>query len=263
MDLPDDWTAETVRANGVDLQCYLTGDGPPLVMAHGFYDDGRCWAPLATDLADEYRVVTYDARGHGRSDAPETGYAVADRVADLDRLIDAFDLDDPVLLGHSMGGSTAAWTAATHPDLPRALVLEDPAGMYGEPEAGPDERARIVRERIRETREKSVEELTSDYADRDPTLARRLATADAACSPRIAEIAREGYPLLADAFSDIECPTLVLKADAGPERRATDLDIADNLSDGRLVHVSGAGHCVFRDRYDAAYAELRAFLGQL
>lgn len=260
MNLPEGWTTSTVRANGIDLRYYRTGSGSPLVMAHGFYDDGRCWESLAADLADDYDVVTYDARGHGRSDAPESGYAVEDRVADLVGLVDALDLADPILLGHSMGGSTAAWTAATHPDIPRAIVLEDPAGMYGDPDLSPDERARLVREKVSDWADRSVESLATEYADREPGLARRLAVASAECSPEIAEIAREGYPLLEEAFVDIECPTLVLKADADTATRVTDLAAADRLAEGRLVHVHGAGHCVFRDRYDAAYAELRAFL---
>ena len=134
MNLPDDWTTDTVRTNGVKLQYYRTGEGPPLVMAHGFYANGRCWEPLVSDLSDEYDIVMYDARGHGRSEAPETGYGIEDRIADLVGLVEALSLDDPILLGHSMGGSTAAWTAAKHPDLPRAIALEDPAGMYGPPE---------------------------------------------------------------------------------------------------------------------------------
>lgn len=126
VNIPDGWTTDTVRANGIDLRYYRTGDGPPLVMTHGFFGNGRCWIPLAETLAEDYDVVTYDARGHGRSDAPETGYDVENRVADLVGLVEALDLDDPILLGHSMGAATVAWTAAEHPDLPRALVLEDP-----------------------------------------------------------------------------------------------------------------------------------------
>ena len=83
MDLPEEWTADTVSTNGADLKCYRTGDGPPLLMAHGLYDNGRRWVPLAADFCDEYEVVTFDARGHGRSEAPEAGYSLEDRVADL------------------------------------------------------------------------------------------------------------------------------------------------------------------------------------
>ncbi|WP_227355916.1 alpha/beta fold hydrolase [Haladaptatus salinisoli] len=260
MNLPASWTTDTIDANGIGLQYYRTGNGPPLVMAHGFSDNGRCWTPLAADLAEDYDLVMYDARGHGLSDAPEMGYAIEDRVADLVGLVDALSLVDPILLGHSMGGSTAAWTAALHPDLPRALVLEDPAGMYGNPETGPDERARMVRENIQDLATQSVEELASEYSDYTPELARRLAVADTECRPQIAEIAREGYPELEDAFAEITCPTLVLKADADPQTRATDLSIANELDSGRLVHIPNAGHCIFRDQYDAAYAELRTFL---
>ncbi|AFK21320.1 MULTISPECIES: alpha/beta fold hydrolase [Haloferax] len=65
---------------------------------------------------------------------------------------------------------------------------------------------------------------------------------------------------MGDAFTEITCPTLVLKSDADLERRVKDLDIADKLANGRLVHIPEAGHCVFYDQYDAAYAELRTFL---
>ena len=261
MNVPDEWTVGTVRANGVDLQYYRTGEGPPLVMAHGFYDNGRCWAPLMTDLADDYDVVTYDARGHGRSDAPETGYDVENRVADLVGLLDALDLDDPVLVGHSMGGATVAWAAAEHPGLPRALVLEDPAGLYGDPETGPDERAAFVREALDERAERTVEEeIAREYADVDPEWARRYAVADTECDPAIAEIAREGYPRVREQIARVTCPTLVLKSDGDVGRRVEDLEVAAELQNGRLVHVSGAGHYVFQSEYDAAMTELAAFL---
>lgn len=263
MELPDGWSTGTVRTNGVDLQYYRTGEGEPIVLAHGFYDTGRCWERLAAGLAaDGYEVLTYDARGHGRSDAPETGYGIEDRVADLRGLVDELGLERPLLLGHSMGGSTVAWAAATHPDLARAIVLEDPAGMYGDPDLGPDERAAVVEERCAEWAGQSLEERMSAFDDCNESLARRLAVARAEFDPHSAEIARAGYPLLEDTFAEITCPTLVLKADAETSRRVRDLEAAAALSNGRLVHVPDAGHCIFRDEYEAAFAELRTFCSQ-
>lgn len=261
MELLGDWSTATVHANGVDLQTYRTGDGPPLLMAHGYYDNGRCWSKLVPDLAADHEVVSYDARAHGLSGAPQSGYALEDRVADLVGLVEALDLADPILFGHSMGGSTVAATAALHPDLPRAVVLEDPAGMLGEPDVGPDERAESVRERVATWDERGIDDLAAEFAaDHDPELARRLAEARTELRPEIAEIARAGYPYVPDLFGDIGCPALVLRSDRDPAERANDFEEAETLRDGRLVHVPGAGHCVFRDRYDAAYAELRAFL---
>jgi pimeloyl-ACP methyl ester carboxylesterase len=261
MDLPDGWTTETVRANGIDVQCYRVGEGDPVVLAHGFYDNGRRWVPLAEDLAAEYEAVAYDARGHGRSDAPPEGYGIDDRVADLAGVVAGLDLADPILIGHSMGGSTVAWTAAKRPELPRAAVLEDPAGMYGPPDLDPEELVGAVREKLAERAERTVEEeIAEHYPDRDPEQARRLAVADTECSEVIAEIPREGYPPVSDALAAVECPTLVLKSDVDHDRRVQDLVAAEALSNGRLVHVAGAGHYVFGTEYEAAYAELRAFL---
>lgn len=264
MDLPTGWTTGTVRANGVDLHYYRTGAGSPIVLAHGFTDNGRCWEPLASDLRSEYDLIMYDARGHGRSDAPDSGYGIDDRVADLVGLVRALSLEDPILLGHSMGGSTAAATAAAHPDLPRALVLEDPAGLLDRDadDEGADgrERARDVREQVREWHDRSVADIAAEYDQYDPRLARLLAIARTECSPEIAAIARAGYPDPRTVYGDVVRPTLVLKADADPRSRADHLAVADRLADGRLVHVPDAGHCVFRDRYEPAVAELRAFL---
>jgi pimeloyl-ACP methyl ester carboxylesterase len=261
MNIPEKWTTDIVHANGIDLRYYRTGSGPPLVMAHGFYDNGRCLLPLADDLAADYDVVTYDARGHGLSEAPETGYDIENRVADLVGLVDELGLDRPILFGHSMGGATVAWAAATHPDLPRALLLEDPEGLLDTPDIGPDERTRMVRENLAGGTNRSVEELAADYDDFDPEVTRRHAVADTELSPNIAEIAREGYPSpLKEVFDDIACPTLVLRSDADTEHQVRALKAADSLADGRLVHVPDAGHYVFHDEFDAAYAELRAFL---
>jgi len=262
---PAGWTTETVHANGADLQCYRTGEGPSILLVHGFYDDGRRWVPVADRLADDYEVVAYDARGHGQSDAPETGYSLDDRVADLRGVVRELGLDDPVVVGHSMGAATAAWAAARHPDLACGLVLEDPVGLHDEPEIGPDERAEIVRKKVADAASQSVEELVAEhYPEVDADHAERLATASHECSPQIAEIAREGYPApLSESFPEIECRTLVLRRDAETERRIRDLEAAESLPNGRLVHVPDAGHYVFRDAFDAAFAELQTVLRRI
>jgi pimeloyl-ACP methyl ester carboxylesterase len=272
MELPSDWETDTVEANGVDLRYYRTGEGPPIVYAHGFYGNGRSRRRLIDDLASTHTVVSYDARGHGRSAAPETGYTVDDRAADLLGLLDALALSEPVLMGHSMGGATVAAAAAEAPERVSGAVLVDPAGFTGEPAPmGPDERAAFVREQVAEWADRGVdaiaeenaEELPDEYLDAAPGQPRREAEAAVECSPVIAEIAREGYPeeaYVAELFPRIDAPALVLRADAEPERRREDLDAADALPNGRLVHVPDADHAVFQSRYDAAVRELRAFL---
>jgi len=257
MDVPDGWTTDTVRANGIDLQYHRTGEGPPLVVAHGFYENARCRATLVEDLVDSFDVVAYDARGHGGSDGPDWGYGIDDRVADLVGLVEALGLRDPILFGHSAGGSTVAWAAARRPELPSAVVLEDPDAWRGEPETSPAEMEAFVRDRVAELTERSVEDIAAE-SDRDGERASRSLTRNRAAN--IARFAKEEFRRTPAAFPDVAAPTLVLKADAAPEERAEDLAAADALPDGRLVHVPGADHHVFWSEYEAAYAELRAFL---
>jgi pimeloyl-ACP methyl ester carboxylesterase len=261
--LRDDWERGTVNANGVELQYYRIGSGPPIVMAHGYYENGRTWGRLARDLATDYEVVTYDARGHGRSDAPEDGYSVDDRVADLIGLVDELGLSEPILYGHSMGGSTAAWAATEHAERLRGLVLEDPAGLHGAPEISPEERVSIVEDRIADWQERSRSEIAAEHTEHGEDLAHRIAQARKECQPEIAAIQREGFPPLADAFEDITCPTLVLKSDESEDERAATRAVTDRLSDGWLVHVDGADHYVVRSQYEDAVTQVASFLDRL
>ena len=270
MEQPANWETGAVEANGVQLQYYRTGEGPPLVYAHGFFCNGRCPRRLVNDLATDYEVVTYDARAHGRSEAPASGYALPDRVDDLVGLLDALGIDEPLLMGHSMGGATVAATAAAHSGRVRGAVLEDPAGFVAEPPMGPDERAERARNDVSAWSARGVDEMAVERAHdlgaerlrEVPDQARREAVGMIECRPEVAEIAREGYPEVGypELFPEMDVPTLVLRADADPERRRTELDAAGALPDGRLVHVPGAEHYVVGSRRDAAMAELRAFL---
>jgi pimeloyl-ACP methyl ester carboxylesterase len=99
--------------------------GPALVLQHGFSDHGLCWLTLAGDLQDEYDILLPDARGHGRSARIAEGECI-DQTADLTGLIRALGIERPVVAGHSMGGTIAGQLGARYPDLPRALILEDP-----------------------------------------------------------------------------------------------------------------------------------------
>src|SRR5207244_10628335 len=97
-----EWSSDDVDVNGVRIHYYRTGgDKPPAVLSHGATDNGLCWTRLARALEPDYDVIMPDARGHGLSDAPESGYTSADRAADLAALIEALRLLKPTVGGHS------------------------------------------------------------------------------------------------------------------------------------------------------------------
>jgi len=260
--VPDGWRPDSVRANGIDVACYRVGDpdGSTVVATHGFYEDARCMRRVVDVLAsDGYDVLAYDARGHGRTDAPPSGYAVDDRVADLVGVLDALDLEDPVLYGHSMGGGTVAAAAARHPECASAVVLEDPSSLRGEPDQDPDEMAAFVRERVQDAHAKSHDERVAEVegASGDPEL---VARANGCMSEHLAEQARHGPVLVDDHLPEIATPTLVLRRDVGVAERVRDLGIVEGVADCRLVHVPGSDHHVVDTRPDAALSEIRAFL---
>src|ERR1051325_10647420 len=102
------WQSGDVEAHGIRLHYTRTGGvKPPIVLAHGFSDDGLCWTPVAQALACDYDVIMVDARGHGHSDAPGQGYGPLNHAADLHGVITELGLQRPAVLGHSMGGATA------------------------------------------------------------------------------------------------------------------------------------------------------------
>jgi pimeloyl-ACP methyl ester carboxylesterase len=114
----------TVETNDVETYYETYGDGPPLVFVHGAFGDHQFWAEQARPLADDYRVVVYDLRGHGLTGGSELPtYTPALLASDLRGLVDALGLGAPVVVGFSLGGSVAQAYAAGHPDGLSGLVL--------------------------------------------------------------------------------------------------------------------------------------------
>jgi len=121
------WFEGTVIANGIHQHYYRTGgDKPSLVLLHGFSENGLCWSRVAKALEQDYDVIMVDARGHGLSSGPETGYSQELLIEDVADLIHELGLQHPGLFGHSNGALTAAQVAATYPELVHAIILEDP-----------------------------------------------------------------------------------------------------------------------------------------
>src|SRR5438477_12764063 len=107
------WIRRVYEAGDVSIHYLRTGGAKlPVVLLHGLMGSGACWTPLARALEDEFDVVMPDARGHGGSSAPHDGYRYDDLASDVVGLIRGLELARPVLVGHSMGGMTAAVVAS-------------------------------------------------------------------------------------------------------------------------------------------------------
>ena len=104
------------KANDTCLNVLEQGDGPlTLVFLHYFGGSALEWQDVMNQLSGEYRCIAIDLRGHGDSDAPETGYAVDDMADDVADLLRIRNVDDFVLIGHSMSGKVALALASRQP----------------------------------------------------------------------------------------------------------------------------------------------------
>lgn len=108
---------------GPTLAVTDVGDGPPVLLGHGFMLDSTLFAAQAAALADRYRVITWDARGHGRTTGDEAPFTQWDNARDILALMDALGLERAVLGGHSQGGYTALAATLLRPDRVAGLVL--------------------------------------------------------------------------------------------------------------------------------------------
>src|SRR5689334_8111214 len=122
--IPGHWTEGTTSCG---IHYYQTGgQKPALLLLHGFMMSGLSWLRLAKVMEQDYDLVMPDLRAHGRSVGIEQGYTTELQTEDMANLVHELKLDKPAVIGHSNGAMLAAYLVAFHPDLVRAIVLEDP-----------------------------------------------------------------------------------------------------------------------------------------
>ena len=114
-------------ANGVNLHYQQFGQGPPLVMVHGMTGNLAIWhLEIVPALMQDFRMTTYDLRGHGYSEVPPDGYTTADHAMDLKCLLDVLGIAQTDLMGHSFGADVALHFTILFPERVKRLVLVEP-----------------------------------------------------------------------------------------------------------------------------------------
>jgi pimeloyl-ACP methyl ester carboxylesterase len=113
-----------VSVNGLNFHYWRVGEGPDMVMLHGLTGNLAVWhLKVAPKLRREYRITTYDLRGHGHSDVPPTGYTTQDMAEDLGGMMDALGIEQAHLVGHSVGADISLHFALHHPHRVGKMVL--------------------------------------------------------------------------------------------------------------------------------------------
>jgi 3-oxoadipate enol-lactonase len=259
-----------VPVGDVRINYVVSGDGPAVVLIHGWALSLREWDDQVAALTPQYRVVAYDRRGFGRS----TGFAdISADPGDLRALLDTLGIRSAVLVGHSAGAQVAIRFAAALPERVAALVLYgggEPAGFPVPPPPGPGF-APMVKHIARQYGLDSLFHLIATLPAFRPGPHR-----SAAITARFDSIIAgySGEDLLQDhpqsgAFPPAQCdamrrwtiPTLFISGDHEQARWQLVTDsLVRWMPDARKVVVAGGGHAVHIDEPERFDAALLAFL---
>jgi pimeloyl-ACP methyl ester carboxylesterase len=253
------WQSNFIESNSIRL--HYTRDAanagkPAFILLHGFSDDGLCWLPIADVLAVSHDVIMLDARGHGRSEGPPSGYGHDQHAADVAGFIAALGLRKPLVMGHSMGAVTTLTLAGLYPDLPGAIVLEDPPPFWGQSENGlQTERRKGMANWIIELKRKTREEMIEDNRAFSPNWpeAERGPWADAKLRLSLHVLSGFGEVglILRSAVQHIACPALLLTSDVSLGGIATPEganDLQQLVPQLQVAHIANAGHNIRRDQ---------------
>ncbi len=278
------------RIRGIDYHVHEWGDTrhPPLVMLHGWGDCGASFQFTVEALKRDWFVIAPDWRGFGDSGHNARGYWFPDYLADLDALLDAYRLTEPIpLVGHSMGGNVAALYAGIFPHRVAALVNIEGFGLEDSDPAEAPERYRRWIEAGRRRREHpgyaSADELAARIRDRSPGVDAARARFVAHLWTRRDDSGR--LRLKADAAHRWPNPVLYRRAEAracwrqvlapvllvsgaettftGGARRWQDAAAGDDFRGAQSVtsmSVAGAGHMLHLEQPERLAAAIEAFL---
>ena len=252
-----------VTANGIELHVEQRGAGSPaLVFLHYWGGSSRTWRHVVDRLVADFRTVCFDQRGWGRSAAPANGYALADLADDAQAVIEALDLEQYILVGHSMGGKVAQLIASRRPRGLMGMALIAPAPPV------PLDLPLVVRQgmvRAYDTRDSVAATIAQvlapdglDPADLAVVIEDSLAGAPAA---------KEAWPLstsqedIAGALAGIEVPAIVI---SGAHDRVDPPDVLERELLPRLAQVQlhalpGVGHLSPYEAPDDVATLVRAF----
>src|SRR5438552_13913520 len=118
-----DYSVDRIEVGALRVAYRRVGQGPPVILLHGFVGDSREWRPEIEALSDEFTVVAWDAPGAGQSADPPETFRLADYADCLAAFVDALGVRRPHVVGLSFGGALALELYRRHPELPLSLVL--------------------------------------------------------------------------------------------------------------------------------------------
>ncbi len=272
--------SEEIPTNGATIHVRTGGQGPAIVMLHGFGDTGDMWAPLAETLVQDHAVIVPDLRGMGLSSHPEDGYDKKTQGGDVALVLDRLKIQKADLVTHDIGNMVGYAFAAQYPDrVTRWVAMDAPLPGIGPWDEiirnpalwhfnfrGPDvERLVAGRERI--YLDRFWNELSANPASIDETTRQHYAELYArpgAMHSAFSQFAAFSQDAVDNrAFSGkgkLPMPVLAIGADKSFGTAMAD-DLRFVAADVTSVVIADSGHWLMEEQPAATIAAIRAFLG--
>jgi 3-oxoadipate enol-lactonase len=255
-----------IKINGIQVHYRLEGppSAPVITLSHSLATDLTMWDPQMEVLTSRFRVLRYDTRGHGASDAPPGPYSLDQLGEDGHGLLKALNIEQTHFMGLSMGGMIAQVLALKHPDMLRSLILCDTMSQLP-PEAKPiwDERITIAEKQGMEPHVKPTIERWFTEPFRSSPVVDRVRAMIRATNPKgYIGCSRAIMGLnLTERLSAISLPTLIIvgEEDPGTPVEASQV-MQKKIKGSKLVVLKSAAHLSNIEQADAFNKAVLSFL---
>jgi len=249
-----------LNRNGVELYYEVHGSGVPVLLTHGYSSSSHMWAGQVAPLSKDYQLITWDMRGHGKTDYPAdlSAYSEAETVADMAAILDAVGAKKAVVGGLSLGGYMSLAFHLAHPDRCLALLIIDTGPGYksDEPRAGWN----VTAIRRAETFEKNG--LPPPGAGGPETRTAPHRNAEGLAKAARGMLTQHDARVISS-LPDIQVPSIVVVgADDKPFLAASDY-MAAKIPNARKVVIPDAGHAANIDQPEAFNTAILGFLADL
>jgi pimeloyl-ACP methyl ester carboxylesterase len=256
-----------IELGGLRIAYERKGDGPPLVLLHGWPMDGREWRHQIEGLSDEFTVVAWDAPGAGRSSDPPETFRLPDWADCLASFIEALELGPSHVGGLSWGGGLALELYRRHPQVVRSLILASAyAGWAGSlPAEVVEQRLQLMLRNSELPLEQWAPALVDTFFSKDapPRIVREALSLVSDLHPGATRVAMHAFAEadLRDVLSRINVPTLLLcgEEDVRAPRHIWEA-LHLGISGSKLVLIPGVGHVIDIEAAERFNAEVKAFL---
>jgi pimeloyl-ACP methyl ester carboxylesterase len=242
--------------DGVHVHYEVSGSGPAILFTHGFAASSHMYAATVADLSSDHTTITWDIRGHGKSDAPAdpAEYTVALSLADMAGILDAAGARRAVLVGHSLGGYLSLEFVLAHPDRADGLVLVGTGPGYRNDEA------RVAWNQMAERYAVDLEARGLDGMPPSAELDAGVHRSAEGLALAARGILRQGDGHVLESLPTIAAPTLVVVGENDEPFQAASRYMAGKIADAELLVIDGAGHAPPVTHPNEFNAALRSFL---